>query len=460
MEPTNRAAITYYRTFKKAIEKIEEIDPVAKSGAYKSQLSILEINIKNIKKIEPNYDTSELESEIDLYKNKIDAQDKNKSLDKDLKEINKGIDFLFNILNETKFNTDNIDFQVKSSTESFIRDINIFKKNHPEYNLKFAEDKVIEFQNKFREKLEKSNQEKVKINDLDKDLKFVLYPDFLSYRDFEGEDYIYGTHNPTGDPYLPNYIWSGAGIDKLQSIMDSYPNRVTEFLTKYNIEELNGFYEINSQGNIEIQQDKLRDYKANTIKKHLSDYLNKADSSALNIAKEQLKGVQEVADFVVENYFNNKIEAYRWIFITQIFIKSSKLNEIAEVYKKVIDYYGSIEDYKNLIRQNSIKNAKKVSPPKAVKEDAEIESSLKIAFEQKGWNEEVLKVYLLSNDWRLERNSDFIIGRVYDAALVAKQKTGICMLYILTMRQEQIGDKFNTPFIDSYSSRAIAEENI
>lgn len=62
MEPTNRAAITYYRTFQKALEKISEIDPTVKSTVYKSQLSQMELNHKNIKKIEPSYDSSSLEN--------------------------------------------------------------------------------------------------------------------------------------------------------------------------------------------------------------------------------------------------------------------------------------------------------------------------------------------------------------------------------------------------------------
>ncbi len=111
MEPSNRAAVSYYKTFCKAVEKIQTIDPVAKSAAYKSQLSQMEINLKNIKKIEPEYNASELEAEIEKYKSAIESLDSKKSLDKDLLAIQKGFDILNKLLLETKMNFDNV--QVK-----------------------------------------------------------------------------------------------------------------------------------------------------------------------------------------------------------------------------------------------------------------------------------------------------------------------------------------------------------
>ncbi len=459
MEPNNRAAITYYKTFQKALEKISEIDPLAKSAAYKSQLSQLEINLKNIKKIEPSYDTSALEAEIEKYKGTINSQDKNKSLDKDLLALTKGFDYFEKILKETKLNFDNIESQVKNATEPMNRDIAIFKKNHPDYNTTEFETKVSDFQIKFREKLEEAKSGNTDVNDLKKDLEFTILLPTLSWRDYEGDDFIYGSHNPTGNPYLPDYIWSQAGIDKLQSILDSYPDRLNQFLAKYSLKEINDLYTVNADGDIQPSNENYRDYKTNTIVSFIRDFARDTKNQ-LSEAKLQLKALEEVGDFVVETFFNKKIHALRWIHLSKIFNKSTKILEIGSKYQELFNAYGNLDNYKEIIRQNSIKRAKSVKMPKAVNINPEIESLAKIAFESKAWNEEVLKVILLGGDWRLERNSDFIIGRVYDVAIAAKQKTGVCMLYNATIRQEDIGGEFSVPFISSYNSKAIAEENI
>lgn len=460
MEPTNRAAITYYRTFQKALEKIAEIDPVAKSAAYKSQLSQLELNLKNIKKIEPGFDTSKLETEIEKYKGTISAQDKNKSLDKDLIALNKGFEYFDKVLRETKLNFDNIDLQVKSATEPMQRDIAIFKKNHPDYNTAEFEKKIDEFQQKLRAKLQGAASENKETNTLRSDLEHAVQLKHLSWRDVEDEDFIYGSHNPTSNLYLPDYIWSQAGIDKLVGIVEEYSKRSAKFLAKYPKTEFQGLYSIQDNGTATSNDKNSRsDFKTNSILSIINNAL-KSPSEELKEVRTQLKALEEVADFVVETYFNKRVDALRWINLSDIFDNVPALVEIGKKNQELYDALGDLNQYKERIRQNSIKNAKKVRMPKAAKQDEEIEQLAKIAFEHKGWNEEVLKVLLLGTDWRLERNSEFIIGRVYDVAIAAKQKTGTCMLYVATIRQEDIGGKFSSPILSSYSSKAIAEENI
>lgn len=461
MEPTNRAAITYYRTFQKALEKISGIDPTVKSAAYKSQLSQMELNLKNIKKIEPSYDTSLLEAEVDKYKNTINSQDTSKSLDKDLLALNKGFDHFAKILSETKLNFDNIDLQVKNSVEPINRDIAIFKKNHPTYNTEDLEARVRDFQKQFRAKLEGASFENKSTHSLREDLENTVTLKQLGWRDVEDEDFIYGSHNPTSNPYLPNYIWSQAGIEKLESILEGYTRRLGIFTGKYDLNELNNLYEVNAHGDVESKRrDAIGDnYKQNTVISfvQISSVEAKAQLAAV---RTELKVLEEVSDFVVEIYFNGKVDSLKWIHLSKIFNKYDRLVEIGNKYQDVWNAYGSLDDYKETIRRNSLKRAKLVKLPKAAKHNDEIEALAKVAFESKGWNEEVLKIILLGQDWRLERNSEFIIGRVYDVAIAAKQKTGMCMLYNATIRQEDVGGRVSSPFISSYNSKAIAEENI
>ena len=98
--------------------------------------------------------------------------------------------------------------------------------------------------------------------------------------------------------------------------------------------------------------------------------------------------------------------------------------------------------------------------PKAVNQDSDLENLIKTAFEHKGWNEEVVKVILLSHDWDLERK-DLVLGRVIHAAIASKKVDGDCLLYNATIRQEFAGDNsYSAAYLYSYTSKYIAEENI
>lgn len=457
MEPTNRAAITYYRTFQKALEKIAEIDPTAKSAAYKSQLSQMELNLKNIKKIEPNYDVSILEAEIEKYKSTITSQDGNKALDKDMAALNISLNSLSKYLTETKLNTDNIDLTIEGSTKPILRDIAIFKKNHPHHDIAELENKVKDFENNLREKLEAAASKNEGDITLREDLNEVLSLPYLSWQDCEHEDFIYGSHNPTGDPYLPNYIWSPEGITKLQSILDSYPDRATAFLGKYNSDDINMRYKEGRNGDLTtVDIDGPRDFKSSVITTAVSNAIR---YNSAKDARTRLTEVKESADFVVETYFRIMVDAYRCVNAAKIFTHP-KLAEAAAINQEIINTIGSIEDYRALVLQNTIKNAKKVFMPKAKTDNAEMETLAKIALESRGWNETVIKVNLLDFDWRLERNTDFIIGRVFAAAIATKKENGLCMLYNATIRQEQVGERFAQPILYSYTSKYIAEENI
>lgn len=460
MEFENRASKTYYSNYLKAVEKIKTIDINDKAAAYKSQLSQMEMNLKNIQKFEKNIDLSSLTDEFNQYKNAINSIDTQKSTTKDEDALKKSIDSLFLLLNETKFNSENIDLQVENSTKPIERDLNIFKTKFPTVDTKIHEDRIKDFQSKFRMMLEGGATQINNTNTLKEDIEHILLLKNLSWQDVEDEYFIYGSHNPTGNLYLPDYIWSQAGIDKLQQILEEYTQRFASFQAKYDINELVNLYQFDSRNTGLIAKDgNNHDYKTSSIISFAKDLLNKTKTELYDV-NVKLKALEDVSDFVVEHYFNNKVNALKWINASNLFSNIPAIVEVGKKHQELWDTYGSLEDYKDKLRNNSIKRAKLVHLPKAVKHDDEIEALAKIAFEQKGWNEEVLKVILLGHDWRAERNSEFIIGRVYDIAIAAKQKTGMCMLYNATMRQEDVGGRFSLPFISSYNSKAIAEENI
>ena len=67
------AGQSYLKFYKKNIEKLKKMDPGAMG--YENEVSQAEKQIKSIKKTDPNYDVSELTSEIDEYKEKVKNAD-------------------------------------------------------------------------------------------------------------------------------------------------------------------------------------------------------------------------------------------------------------------------------------------------------------------------------------------------------------------------------------------------
>lgn len=301
MEFENRASKTYYSSYLKAVEKIKTIDINDKAAAYKSQLSQMEMNLKNIQKFEKNIDLSSLVDEFSQYKNAINSIDNQKSTSKDEEALKKSINSLFLKFNETKFNSENIDLQVENSTKPIERDLNNFKKKFPTVDTKIYEDKIKDFQSKFRKMLEGGAANIKDTNTLKDDIEYILLLKNLGWQDVEDEYFIYGSHNPTGNLYLPDYIWSQAGTDKLETILEEYCQRFDAFQSKYNVNELTNLYQIDSRNTALIAKDgNNHDYKTSSVVTFAKDLLNKTKTELYDV-NVKLKALDEVSEFVVEN---------------------------------------------------------------------------------------------------------------------------------------------------------------
>lgn len=448
MEFTNRATKTYYNNFIKAVEKIETINMIEKPAAYKSQLSQLEINLKNIKKFEPNLDISELESQFNFFKNAISSSDNQKSIEKDLLVINKTFEVLFTKLNETKLNFDNIDLQVRLATEPIERDIKIFKSKYQEYDTTTFSNKVEEFQKKFKSKLENANNENSSKIDIYKDYeKMIKKPHFSIWT-------LYPDYQKPDNLYEDLYQYIPEDIIAFEKILENYKVGFDNFLMTHNSDLINIQNQDNSNSRNFDMQD-TNDLKASSI---VNEHINKI---SVNRAKDLIVEINEhTTKFEVDKYFNNLAEAYYWIGLAKLHPNQNQIVAFANQFQEMVNVYGTIEDYQSKIRENGKKIAKKVFMPKAFQSNAELEEISKKAFEAKGWNEIVLKVNILANDWRLERR-DLVLGRVLDVAIASKKQDGDCLLYRASIRQEFAGDdNYAQAYLYSYTNTYIAEENI
>ncbi len=450
MEFTNRATKTYYNNFIKAIEKIKTINMLEKSAAYKSQLGQLEINLKNIKKFEPGLDVSELENQYNSYKNAIEGNDNQKSLDKDLLSINNNFEILFKKLNETKLNFDSIDLQVKNATEPLERDVKIFENKYPNYDSSSFHQKIIDFQTKFRVLLEGSNSKNQETLDFKNEyFKTIKKPHFSIWT-------LYPEYQKPDNLYAPLYQYTPEDIFAFQNILNNYKTGFDSFMNENDMDSINSLF-ISNDNSGERNTDRSN-YEAISISTIIKDHLHAIDKKRVN---DLLKDINEtLTRYEVDKYFNELTEAYYWIGLAKLHPKQTEIVSIANEYQTLCNLYGSIDDYQAKIRANGKVLAKKVYLPKAVNQDSDLENLIKTAFEHKGWNEEVVKVILLSHDWDLERK-DLVLGRVIHAAIASKKVDGDCLLYNATIRQEFAGDNsYSAAYLYSYTSKYIAEENI
>lgn len=124
---------------------------------------------------------------------------------------------------------------------------------------------------------------------------------------------------------------------------------------------------------------------------------------------------------------------------------------------------GSIESAKNIAKNNIKARMGKVKIPVAVRKDATTENLFKKAFIAEGWNETIMLINLREHDWSIVKNENTgaILGRAQTAAIVAKNKTGDCILYIFTIMQDYNGSGYqSTAYRRSHDATPMLCENV
>ena len=86
-----------------------------------------------------------------------------------------------------------------------------------------------------------------------------------------------------------------------------------------------------------------------------------------------------------------------------------------------------------------------VKIPPATTRDPQLEALFRKVFLAQGWNEEIQLLHITS-DWYPKRQAvtGKLLGRVRDAAIVAKQASGKCRLYDFSIHQDAVGNSFSS----------------
>jgi len=464
MEPTNRAARTYNRMFKNAAEKIAGIHPQSKPAAYKSQLSQLEINLKNIKNIEPGFDAAALESIYASYAGTINNQENQQSLAKDQAKLEKDVESLFKLLSETKLNADNIEDTVSRSTEYQEKELAIFRKKYPSTDVSAYENKLNEFREKFRAKLEAYAGNIQSVKDLRESLSNAFLPGLqLGFYDILTEEEAEKCRHIVNQGIMTDLITiipNELREKRMQPFIDRYQKQVATYVNNADKASLQAAYipeqdtmnQLKTHGRLSFEQTQVSQFVKDAIKKvegfkqDLIDFRKGFESKFL--------------EYKPLDYANHLLKYYFTKGLYKLFPGEPAFAMTSENYRSFNEQSGGLAGFREKIGVNRKAFAKTVKMPAAVTQNEEVESLVRTAFNNMDWKEEVLKIHLLSHDWKLERNQDLIIIRTYDAAIVSRQQSGECMLYTFTIAQDEINGQYTTPRRLAHTAVMIAEENI
>lgn len=464
MEPTNRAALTYYRSFQKAAEKIAGIDPQSKSAAYKSQLAQLEINLKNIKKIEPGFDSSELERIYSNFAGIINNQEGQQSLGKDQAKLEADIASLLNVLDETKLNADNIDDTVKRSTEYHEKELAIFRNKYPQADVSGYEANLTDFRKKFRAKLEAYAGNNQAVTDLRESLNNAFMPGLqLGFYEILTEEEAEKCRHNVNQGIMTDLITiipNELREKRMQPFLDAYRERVETYVGRADKTALQAAYIPEAATMSYMKSHGRMSFEQTQVSQFVKECIKKVEGFAQDLIDFRKGFESKFLEYKPLDFGNHLLKQYFILGLNQLFPGEPAFATAAEKYRLFTEQTGGLAGFRDQVAKNRKGFAKTVRMPAAVTQNEEVEALVRTAFNNMGWNEEILKVHLLSHDWKLERNQAFIIIRTYEAAIVSRQQSGDCMLYTFTIAQDEINGQFTVPRRLAHTAVLIAEENV
>lgn len=155
------------------------------------------------------------------------------------------------------------------------------------------------------------------------------------------------------------------------------------------------------------------------------------------------------------------MEAY-WSAAATLFHNRSDFSAAHHQVRDTLTSIGSRDNAKAMIARNKLNRGGNVSMPAAVRKDATVEQEFRTAFMNEGWNESILKINILSNEWTVVRNNvtGAITGRTQTAAIAARNQKGECILYTYTIMQEYDGSRYLPAKRYSHDATYIACANV
>ena len=255
-------------------------------------------------------------------------------------------------------------------------------------------------------------------------------------------------------------------IDAHKAVVEANKTRISASGFHSGDEGCSGLFKANTTTEFRPAGNLDEDEKNHMVQ--LEDYNKKLQ----NILTNHMTGVEECKNFLIDRTgtaktraqeFQNKIKAaddqrnirsvYRDVLGEQAYWGAAKqlypdVPAFAEVYKLLSDITTMDGGLDGMLKKAAARKAERLKNtfmPKPLVVNAALEAEFKEAFMAEGWGETIVKINILSREWNIVRNSltGAIICRTQTAAIVAKQKSGNCIMYDYTIKQQYTGSGYS-----------------
>lgn len=404
-EPTNPAAKAQYKTYKTAIDKLSGIDPVEKTAAYKNQISQAETALKNIKKYEPGFDVTSMEAELLKHKTKVGDAPKDE----------KALDFAKLRAEMDKMKAENLQAVTPSSNGNWGQVqfyLDLYKNRYDEKELAPYKKELEDYKVTYKSKVGEKKQERNNLNAFEDEFKKVY---FREHYDLETD--------------------KEENIPIIESNLKTYQKNLEAFVTSENIGIASKTTEHPSKSLYKMVID-----GAPTDKSIIAEIKK-------NIGKKYFtRKVNAVSFYCKLQSYQIKYNCYR-----KLFGEKPELVTICEDISKEVKSIGTKDELVATASKNNVEEIKNRRMSPAVRTDAALEEDIKNGL--KKMDGTLVKIHLLDQDWKIERNqiTGIAVKRYQNFEVVMKDKTGTCRLYYLFISADFDGSKYLSNIVTGYN---------
>lgn len=232
-------------------------------------------------------------------------------------------------------------------------------------------------------------------------------------------------------------------------------NTTTEFRQTGNVEEDMKTHIAQLEAYNKLLENILKNHMAGVETCH--DYIKTRTDDAKQRLAELIRKMEIIdAEIGVKQLYRELLgeEAY-WKAAMQLYPDISGAAEVHAAIQKQIQSVGGLDGLLAKAKARKIERLKNTFMPKAVVVNAALEAEFKEAFLAEGWGETIIKINIQTREWSVVRNSltGAILYRTQSAAIVAKQKSGNCIMYDFAIKQQYTGSGYSA--VSSRASHGI-----
>ncbi len=232
-------------------------------------------------------------------------------------------------------------------------------------------------------------------------------------------------------------------------------NTTTEFRQTGNVEEDTKTHIAQLEAYNKLLENILKNHMAGVDACH--DYIKTRTDDAKQRLAELIRKMEIIdAEIGVKQLYRELLgEKAYWKAAMQLYPDINGAAEVHTAIQKQIQSIGGLDGLLAKAKARKMERLKNTFMPKAIVVNAALEAEFKEAFLAEGWGETIIKINIQTREWSVVRNSltGTILYRTQSAAIVAKQKSGNCVMYDYTIKQQHSGSGYSS--VSSRSSHGV-----